>query len=101
MRFVNGGDNDPDVLHPAPHVLQVPAMSNPFVSIDPSELHKIQGGRGLVEGGRKLLQAGAVAWNTLFPTNAPIKPPPTPQRIERVAPNPQGQSRGGSRGGQE
>ena len=59
-------------------------------AIDLSELDKVHGGRnlsGVVEGGRKLLQAGAVAWNTLFPTHAPIKPPPSPARIERVQPN--------------
>jgi|MudIll2142460700_1097286.scaffolds.fasta_scaffold96012_3 hypothetical protein len=74
-----------------------------FASIELSDLDHVNGGRGLsgiVEGGRKLLQAGAVAWNTLFPTHAPIKPPPTPPRIERVRPNPQTQS-GGARGGQE
>jgi hypothetical protein len=61
-------------------------------SIDRSDLNTVHGGASLkpiVEGGRKLLQVGAVAWNTLFPTHAPIKPPPTPPRIERVRPNPQ------------
>lgn len=76
-------------------------MSKHFVSIESTQLRDVMGGRGLVEGGRKLLQAGAVAWNTLFPTHAPIKPPPTPPKIERVSPNPQGQRQGGSRGGQE
>jgi hypothetical protein len=71
-----------------------------FESIEPSELCNVNGGRGLVEGTRKLLQAGAVAWNTLMPTHAPIKPPPSPAKIERVAPNPQGRSQGGG-GGRE
>jgi hypothetical protein len=69
-------------------------------AIDPSALQHVYGGRGLVEGGRKLLQAGAVAWNTLFPTHAPIKPPPSPARIERVQPNRQTTS-GSSTAGQE
>jgi hypothetical protein len=77
-------------------------MSNHFVSIDSLALANVNGGKnlsGIIEGGRKLLQAGAVAWNTLMPGHAPIKPPPSPQRIERVRPNPQGQVSKG--GGQE
>jgi hypothetical protein len=71
-------------------------------TIQITELEKVMGGRGLIEGGRKLLQAGAVVWNTLNPTAAPIKPPPSPPRIERVRPNPQGQRQpGGGGGGQE
>ena len=68
-------------------------------SIQSIQLEKVMGGRGLIEGGRKLLQAGAVVWNTLNPTGTPIKPPPTPQRIERVRPNPQCQRQGGGGGG--
>ena len=70
-------------------------------SIESLELAKVIGGKGLIEGGRKLLQAGAVVWNTLNPTAAPIKPPPSPARIERVRPNPQGQRQSGGGDGQE
>jgi hypothetical protein len=61
-----------------------------FITIEVSDLAGVQGGQGrlqpIIEGGRKLLQAGAVAWNTLFPNHTPIKPPPSPPRIERVQP---------------
>ena len=70
-----------------------------LTSIQTIELENVMGGRGLIEGGRKLLQAGAVVWNTLNPTAAPIKPPPSLPRIERVRPNPQGQRQGGGGGG--
>jgi hypothetical protein len=73
-----------------------------FEAIHATELLSVNGGKSLtpiIEGGRKLLQAGAVAFNTLFPGHPPIKPPPAPARIERVRPNPQGQRQGG--GGQE
>jgi len=76
-------------------------MSN-FKTIARAELTDVNGGKSLgpiIEGGRKLLQAGAVAWNTFFPGHAPIKPPPSPTRIERVRPNPQGQRQGGGGGG--
>lgn len=68
-------------------------------TIQSIDLDKVMGGRSLIEGGRKLLQAGAVVWNTLNPTAAPIKPPPSPPRIERVRPNPVGQRQGGGGGG--
>lgn len=68
-------------------------------SIESSDLRNVMGGKGLIEGGRKLLQAGAVVWNTLNPTAAPIKPPPSLPRIERVRPNPAGQRQGGGGGG--
>jgi hypothetical protein len=73
-----------------------------FEAIQASELSSVNGGKSLtpiIEGGRKLLQAGAVAFNTLFPGHPPIKPPPAPARIERVRPNPQGQRQGGGGGG--
>jgi hypothetical protein len=61
-----------------------------FITIDEAELVNVQGGAGrlqpIIEGGRKLLQAGAVAWNTLFPNHPPIKPPPNPPPITRPVP---------------
>jgi len=76
--------------------------TNDLVTIDRSNLGTVLGGNGLkpiIEGGRKLLQAGAVAWNTLFPTHPPIKPPPTPTRVERLRPSPQTQG-GSPKGGE-
>ena len=79
-------------------------MSPHFEAITATELTSVNGGKSLtpiIEGGRKLLQAGAVAFNTLFPGHPPIKPPPSPPRIERVRPNPTGQRQSGGGGGQE
>lgn len=78
-----------------------------FASLTDCELEAVSGGEGggrfsgIVEGGRKILQAGAVAFNTLFPGHQPIKPPPTPAKIERVAPRPAGQVGGSRPGGAE
>ena len=57
-------------------------------SIPVEELDDVNGGRGrvIIEGMRRLYNAGVVAWQVLNPSHKPPPRIPEPPRIERPAP---------------
>ena len=71
-------------------------MTNPKEpsTLSVEELDEVVGGRNIVEGLRKLYNAGVVAWQVINPSHTPPPRIPNPPRIERPAPTLPGPRRG-------
>jgi hypothetical protein len=79
-------------------LLVVDRMSSPQ-ELSLEVLNDVRGGKGLIEGARKLYNAGVVAWQVLNPSHKPPPRIPEPPRIERPAPTLPGPRRSPGGGG--